>query len=247
MLGNPFSLATWTVSSFALGAGGSGYSVNDILTCAQPSLSPYIAATCAVSSINGSGAITGINTTPTNAGAYALPPLLQAQQWTPANGFSAFDKNGNFLTTGGTGTGATLTPVWAPDWSNGNSSYYMGSGGLIADTILQYIRVMQVPQATDATYGDMNALRLFGLNFDIDAVQVQGGQNGINFLFAADVRATRLNTVGAVNGLVISNASNIVADGSILAENLTNIVDNNDNPTAHLLEMIHGRGILWLR
>lgn len=220
----------WSILSVAVGATGSGYLVNDVLTLAQPSLSPYIPATATVSSINGSGGIIGISITA--VGAYALPPVLQAQQWTAANGFSVFDGSGNFLTTGGHGTGATLAATWSPDWSNGNDNYYMGYGGLITDTVLGHIRLMHIPTTTDATYGPAIALRVYGLNYTIEDVEAQGGKNCFDFTNGADVRANILNSVDSSNPIVCTSSSSIVCkncvldtpSGSVIIDNSTGIV-----------------------
>lgn len=207
----------WTVLSFAIGVTGSGYSVNDVLTCPNPSPSPYVAATATVTSVDGSGHITGINSSPTNIGAYGLPQVLQAQQWTSANGFSVFDNSGNFITTGGTGTGATLTPTWKPDWTGGDSTYYRGKSGLTADTIIEQCRIIGVPTTGgDATYGDMIAFNPFGLNFTFSDIELQGGHIGYNFNSVADIRGVNINSVGSSNAMVFSSANNIVCDNIVI-------------------------------
>lgn len=196
----------WTQDILSVGAtnpvvtaGGSAYTVNDILTCAQPSDPPYVASTYRVTSVNGSGAITGVVIV--EQGAYALPPVLQAQQWTTANGFNVFDVNGNIRVTGGTGTGASIAPNWLVDFPDTSSNflYYNGGrGGLIGDTIIGHINPVQSNFKTasvDAIYGQIFLLKLYGLNFVIDEIEGLFGYYGLWLENVSDCRFTTINTV----------------------------------------------------
>lgn len=206
----------WTVSTFTVAVAGTGYHVGDVLTCANPSKSPYICSTATVATINGAGGVTSV--TVTEAGAYALPPVLQTQQWTTANGFTgpiainnlgSVFSGGALLTTGGNGSGCTLTPTWVTDWTSSSTAYNMGHGGLVADTVLGNIRTLQVPTTTDATYGPMTAFRAYGLNFTIDELQIYGGRNGIDFTHASDCRINVINSIKATNPILCIDSSSI--------------------------------------
>lgn len=213
----------WTMYTPTLISGGSGYTVNDIITFANPSLSPYIAAQITVNSVNGSGAI--LTYTLTQAGAYSLPPVLQAQQWTSANGFTVFDSNGRFLISGGSGSGASFTANWVSDWgtttpNTGGSTYYAGAGGIITDTILGNCLISQSVRYTDGTYGGTFADYFHSLNHVVEEIGTGSGAKGINFVNASDIRADKINPVNAgLAMLMLSSASieckNVVIDTPI--------------------------------
>lgn len=202
----------WTMYTPAIASGGTGYAVNDVLVFAQPSLSPYIAATVTVTSVSGSGVITGV--TITNAGAYALPPVLQKQQWTAANGFPGiFDANGNLTVTGGTGSGASLAPNWVSDWgtngAGGGSTYYGGAGGIITDTLIGDVLATQCGNYTDGTYGGVFGTYFHSLNHIVHSVETVFGAKGISIVNCSDMRIDSLNPVDAGLAMLVLSAASI--------------------------------------
>ena len=78
-----------TLAVVTVNAGGTGYTVNDVLTLSAGTFT--VAATYTVTAVSG-GVVTAVSAS--SRGAYTVTPT------TPA------------ATTGGTGTGATLTPLW---------------------------------------------------------------------------------------------------------------------------------------
>ncbi len=198
----------WTMAALGITSGGTGYSVNDVLTFSRPSVAPYVAATATVASVNGSGTITGINLTV--AGAYALPPVLQAYQWTAANGFSVFDANGNISVTGGTGSGASISNTWVADWTvSGGKTYLMGYGSVISDYIIDHVNIVQSARSFDSTYGPTFNCQFYGLNGKLGEFEVQLAFYGFIFNFCSDLHITKLNPVQCEAGVYMENSSNI--------------------------------------
>lgn len=203
----------WVMYTPTLASGGKNYQVNDVLTFYQPSLSPYIAAQITVNSVNGSGTI--LTFTLSTAGAYALPPVLQQQQWTADNGFGgAFDVFGNLSVSGGNGTGASFAPNWLSDWGTqgaGGGNTYYGGNTLITDTIIGTIRVAQSSTYVDGTYGATFGLQVNSLNHSIDDIGSIGsaGAHGFNFINASDCRVNRLNPVDAATAGFITNCASV--------------------------------------
>lgn len=209
----------WTQDTFSTGhgnptvtAGGTGYTLNDILTCAQPSDQPYVASTYRVSGVSG-GVITAV--VGVEAGSYALPPVLQAQQWTTANGFNVFDTHGNIKVTGGTGTGASIAPNWVidfPDVSGDFDYYYSGRGGMIADTIIGHLNPVQSAlhgSNIDPTYGQIFLFKSNGLNMVIEELEGNLGYYGLWMQNTSDCRFSVMNTVKSDAFIRIANSSSI--------------------------------------
>jgi hypothetical protein len=199
-----------------IGAPGSGYSVNDIVALAQPSASTYWNWSAQVTAVNAAGGITAavVNTT----GGYGLPPALQQQQWTAANGFDVFDpaNPGCFLqaaafrsdfSTPSPGTGATLAPTWTPDFGGGQ--YNIGAV-IQTDTLIGHLNVTGfVPTLYSQTYGGTWAVMITGLNGIIDEIEVLGGNDGLYCRYADDWRITTLNCVGSGCGLELYGCGSI--------------------------------------
>lgn len=203
----------WVMAGVTVQAIGSGYSVNDVLTLTNPSKSPFLSATVTVNTINGSGGI--LTYTLATGGAYGLPSFLQAYQWTSTNGFSVFDGAGNFLTTGGTGTGATFSAAWAGDFANIN--YSVGNNSLITDTILGHIRVQQAGISFDGTtHGSTFGLMISGFNARIDDVEIFGGNVGMLFYNASDIRCDAINCEQGATGISVFGGSSIECPNVVL-------------------------------
>ncbi|HTZ70834.1 MAG TPA: hypothetical protein VMB71_09315 [Acetobacteraceae bacterium] len=200
-----------------IGAGGTGYSAGDLVVPFNPSPAAYWPWVAQVTAVNDSGAITAAQVY--EAGAYALPPAsglyngaasLQAQQWTTANGFSVFDPAhaGCFLqdkafrsdfTTPSPGTGATLAPGWAPDYTPGSAAGTYNIGSAITCG-MQCGRIQitgGVPAIYSADDGPTFCVMITGLEFEIDSIQGIGGNGGVFGMFAQDVRIGRWNIVEA--------------------------------------------------
>ena len=189
-----------TTSIVNIGNAGSGYAVNDTITAVNPSVSPYFGCTVKVTSVTTGGAITGL--TATNCGAYGLPPNLQIQQWTTANGFNVFDpaNPGYFIqgSTSGSGSGCSFLPTWCSEFAGGNynfGAYHQGSP-LQTDTIVEHVNITgSMPGTIDSTYGPQYCVMVTGLNGIIHEIEGIGGHIGCYFLFANDYRVTHLNFV----------------------------------------------------
>lgn len=188
---------------------GFGYEVGDLLTFYQPSVSPYISGKMQVTTTNGTGGITGLLVT--EPGAYGLPPVLQRQQWTVANGFTgAFDEWGNLSFTGGSGTGASITPQWQPDFSSGTGkSYYSGRGGIISDYIIDHLYVVQSERTFDnVTYGPKFGVSFYGLNGKIGEIEEEGAFDGIRLNSCNDMHITKLNPVNSERAIYMNRCGN---------------------------------------
>jgi len=177
----------WTVASVSVANGGSGYTVNDVVYLPQPSKAPYQAASATVTSVNGSGAVTGL--TMLSEGAYSVPPGGQSRYWTGANGYSGaiangvvgtvFASAGVYITRGGTGTGLTLSASWTPDFAGDGSDYNTGAS-LQGDGQLGNIRVYHAGESNDVTYGkQFGAYFALGLYCATGNVATQGGYYGV--------------------------------------------------------------------
>lgn len=201
----------WTVASAGVTQGGSGYNPGDLLYGAQPSVYPYIAVVYQVATTGTGGSV--LSVTIHEPGAYSLPPVLQAQQWTAANGFPGiFDTHGNIAiaSTSGTGTGASIAPAWQTDWTvSGGASYLGGRGGLITSTIIGHFNIVQSQRLNDPTYGPTFCFQGYGLNADINEIECQSGQQAIIFANCADLRINKLNTVDSGQSLFMVNCSSV--------------------------------------
>jgi len=200
----------------AIGAAGSGYSVNDLVVLMQPQVSTYWNWVAQVTAVNASGGITAAVVS--QSGGYGLPPALQQQQWTAANGFDVFDTEnpGCFLqykayqanfSTPSPGTGATLAPTWTPDFLGGQ--YNIGAA-IQTDTLIGHLSVTGfVPPIYSQTYGGTWAVMITGLNGIIDEIEVLGGNDGVYCRYANDWRITTMNCVGAGCGLELYGCGSI--------------------------------------
>lgn len=196
-----FTGKNWNPSGVTLVSGGSGYAAGNVVILKNPSLNPYQGTKVTINSVDGNGAI--LTYAMTTVGVYALPDKLQQLQWTAANGFSIFDgvNPGAFLTTNqsgsGSGSGASFTQQWIPDWTSGNTSYY-GGIAVIGDTLTDHLRVSAVGTVTgDANYGSTFGYKPFGLQHTVGEVITNGGGIGIDLNSVTDFHAAILNPVAA--------------------------------------------------
>jgi hypothetical protein len=199
-----------------VGAAGSGYAVGDLVVLAQPQASTYWPWVAQVSAVNSSGGI--VSATVYQTGGYGLPPTLQAQQWTLANGFAVFDtaNPGCFVqtkayrsdfATPSAGLGATLAPAWTPDFVGGQ--YNIGAV-IQTDTLIGHLNVTGfVPSLYSQIYGGTFAVLITGLNGIIDEIEVLGGNDGVYCHYANDWRITTMNCVGSGCGLEIYGCGSI--------------------------------------
>jgi hypothetical protein len=210
---------TWQAqvgAACTIGAAGSGYAVGDIVVLIQPAAATYWPWTAQVTAVSSTGAITGAVVY--QSGGYGLSPALQLQQWVSANGFSVFDpaNAGCFLQkaafrsdfkTPSTGTGATLAPTWAPDFSGGQ--YNIGAV-IQTDTLIGHLNVTGfVPPLYSQTYGGTWAVMITGLNGIIDEIEILGGNDGVYCRYADDWRITTMNCVGSGCGLELYGCGSI--------------------------------------
>lgn len=217
----------WTLASVALAsAGNAQYKAGDVLTFPQPSAEYYLAPQLTVVSTDGAGGTgTGnivtwtLARTDGKASCYALPPALQAKQWTPANGFpnsgtiaagdrgAVFDVSMNFLTSsnnagGGTGSGATFTPTWTQDFSGSGADYYMGiyfEAGIYSGDM----NVYQSGVTNDAVFGHTFGAGFSGGQHVMGEVTTQSGYYGVWLNGCTDCFWKNLNPVDAGVGLKI--------------------------------------------
>jgi hypothetical protein len=221
-------------SAVTIGSAGSGYSVGDLIYSAAPEQSPYQGGYIQVTAVNGGGGVTAatvyegdvLDNGSQGCGAFGLPPNLQIQQWTSANGFSGvFDPSypGYFLaarttkgngSTAGSGTGCSWLPTWCGDFGGGN--YNFGGWGLFggisasqrsalqADTIIEHINITGgVHPAYSATYGNSFNVNITGLNGIIGEIEVLTGNAGVNCIFANDWRFGHVNCVESATGIFL--------------------------------------------
>lgn len=204
-----FAGKNWLPSTATKVSGGTGYTVNDVLTMAQPSAASYVAPQITVNSVDGSGVI--LTFTLTRFGSYALPPVLQNLQWTVANGFTGSiaagnkgkvftaDGSGVFVTSGGTGTGATFSIGWTADFVLNGTDYQYGA--FIESNM--YLGDVAVAQSTtsatvDPTFGHTFCLGIGGLQYVMREVTTGFGQYGVWFSGCTDCFWQNLNPVDAV-------------------------------------------------
>ncbi len=223
-----------------IGSAGTGYSVGDLIYCASTQQSPYQAGYINVTAVNGVGGVTGatvyegdvLGNGGQGCGAFGLPPALQIQQWTAANGFNGvFDPahSGYFLaaratrsngTTASSGTGCSWLPSWCADFAGGNYNY--GGWGMFggisasqrsalqADTIVEHINITGgVHGSYSSTYGDTFNIQVTGLNGIIGEAEILSGSCGINFLFANDWRVGTFNAVESGTGIFMFSCGSI--------------------------------------
>ena len=219
----------WVPASVTKVSNGNGqYAAGDVLTMAQPSAGSYVAPTITVNSTDGAGG-TGpgniVTFTLTKAGSYALPSVLQASQWTLANGFPnsgaiaagakgavfSSDGSGNFLTSsnnagGGTGTGATFSVTWTADFVGDGTDYNYGafieSNMYCGDISVEQSVINPASTTTDPTFGNIFGVLFAGAQFVIDQVTAGGGYYGIWFN-CTDCFWKSLNPVDAGWGIKI--------------------------------------------
>ena len=198
----------WTITSAILYNAGKFYQAGDVLSLANPSVTPYLPCQITVNTVDFMGRIQTF--TVTNGGAYSLPPVLQQQQWTATNGFNVFDYNGYFIVSGGHGTGASFTVTWANDFdASTGHSYYGGQGGLIYDSIIGHINPIQSARTSDAFYGPTFNVQMYGLNAVFDELECQNAFNGLRLVNMSDLRFNRFNPVDCETALLLTNSSSI--------------------------------------
>lgn len=212
--GKHWGLATLTISS-STGV----WAVGDTITGGMPDRAPYEGFTATVSSVDGSGNITGV--TLTTNGVYAFPPEMQKQVWTSANGFSqevagaandkqAVWKNNTLIGYGTNGKIAYLTATWSPDFI-ANSYTYNTAARVVGDTLIGNVRIHGVSRELPATadYGPVRGATFFGLNHFFDKLEINGGYEGYVFSGCNDIFGNVINSVGARRGCFIYQTSNL--------------------------------------
>lgn len=209
---------TWTASALAVASGGIGYQLGDVLTTANYSTSPYYGATATVASVDGSGAVTSI--TLTSGGAYSMPIKMQQRVWSTDYGFSIFDDAGAYVTSGGTGSGCTLTATWKADFVGGY--YDSGASNIIGDTLLGVVRIQGCGTTTDGTYGPQFGINFNNLNHEFDRIQITGGYTAVSGRNGADIRGNMINAVLSQRGVDLYGITsfecpNVVLDSVVSA------------------------------
>lgn len=217
------------VLSAAVGSGGTilndTLNLNDVVTLPQPDASPYSAPQIEVTGVNGSGVITsasffntpsGCTASPNHCGSYSTDINLQEYEYTALNGWTGtlgtvatpsakgnvFDPSipGNYMTSGGTGTGAEFTLTYQPDFAGGGADY-SGGAYLGANTMFGQVSVQSAGNWSDATYGSSFGVGFNGLQFVGDTIQVTGGHYGIWPGGSDDFFFTEMNPVDSDIGM----------------------------------------------
>jgi len=206
------------------------------------------------------GAVTGCSLTSgvrfnRNNGIFNLPPALQKTQWcnstfiSAVGNVSAFDAGCNYYTTttGGAGTGLTVSITWFPPYCTGSSG--TGYASCTASNLQQFLysaigaqtaEVQKYPHITNAgntlsnaSYGDMYAAGVAAQNEDFLDVFTQGGGRGLYL------------TANATDDHIIA------AYGYLAAVNFTNAGTNNvwigptsDSPTQTAFDFQKGTGVV---
>jgi hypothetical protein len=212
-----FAGKNWVASAVTIQQAGTGYTAGDVLTFGTPSKAPLYPIQVTIDTVS-----SGVPQTyhVSSTGAYALPPILQQQQWTAANGFTGGIANagvgkvfdpahaGWYVTSGGTGTGAEFTATWVNDFA-ADGTDYKGGANIQADTLLGTIDVQGGSTATtkDATYGATFGVGLFGLNFFPASITTTGGYYGFWCDQASDIMGGIINPVGSAVGANILGCS----------------------------------------
>lgn len=221
---------SWQIATMSVANGGTGYQVGDTVVTAIGEQIPFVGATAVVSSIGGGGAITGLTYTGTlgvkASGLYPLPPYIQSQVWTTANGWNGtaagptvFDGSGNYLLTGGSGTGSSVSVTWFPDWCNGTNGcatltpqVYTGvkSPFFAYTTYLGNVDALQGDNVDDtsALYGNTYSIFINSSNTLYNYITALGNDYGVG-ITNFDLHGNFLNTVGGGIGVKILDASSI--------------------------------------
>jgi hypothetical protein len=193
----------WEAGSCSLGSIGSGYTNGDIVTTVMPD--KFGAGVQAVLTVSG-GNVTGCSLrsgTRWNKqnGVMPLPFAQRKSQWSNATfiaktGVTTFDSgfgDGStaYLTTGGTGTGLSISFKEFPDWCSGSSGTDFVSctlstqwEGLFSQTINQSanyqrrIHVFGAGLVTDASFGPMYGVVVASQNNTFEDFYIQGGYFG---------------------------------------------------------------------
>lgn len=220
----PYVARTWRVKSLTIATTHKGTGFVGGETCIMQNgdkKSPAAGAQFTVTTASG-GQATVLTFAPgrwdTITGQYFLPPFLQAQQWTTANGWNGadpqhptvFNSDGSYLTScTGSGTGLGVVAAWWPDWCDGTngcsaSTTYDGFfGNYNTDTM--YIHSIYAEQAgslTSATYGHSWGVAMSPFDIDVDYVQSQGAYWG-QLYTGSDIRVVKSNDVDSQVGLKI--------------------------------------------
>lgn len=208
----------WVPNGCAVGIGGSGYTAGDILTLPQPSKYPYVATRITVDAVDGNGAVTACSLQ--TAGVYAVPSGAQARYWTAADGYTGnagtiangsrgnvFDGTGNYLTSGGTGSGATISLTWTPDFAGSGADFNRGAV-LQADSVIGDVHILQCGQTDDATYGKSFGYANIGLQIYTGKIIVNKGYYGID-IQATDFHPEQLQPISGKIPLSIRNCTSV--------------------------------------
>lgn len=224
---------TWTVTNLVTATAGTGYQVGDIIYLTSPSSAPFWRATATVTSIGAGGSVTGFtftggiytrrpNSGPTvsasaiTAVAPNVAPLVQPSTLVQT---STYHSNG----TPGAGSGASFTPTWSPDFVAGDPSgvfTYQAGQVPASDMRIGDVVVGNVGMTFSPSYGACFGVYLNTFNAIIGSIEVSGGYYGI-VASATDTRASSLNPVGSMIGMIVTGGSfecpNVVVDTTFLA------------------------------
>ncbi len=197
---------TWRVKTLTIASGGTGFVGGETCQMANGDQYPANGASFTVATASG-GVATSLTFAPTRwsypTGQYYLPPVLQAQQWTAANGWNGsdnlhpqvFDGNGHYLAICSSGTGLTVIPTWWNDWESGSTVYDGMFSNFSASTgYLHNIYVSQSGNVNDSNYGPTFGFLGASFDLDIDLLQTSYARYGSIFT-GTDLRIKMLNDV----------------------------------------------------
>lgn len=207
-----YAVRGWTLSGGAVAGTPTGYTNGDVVTTANYQLSPYSGATFQLT-VSG-GNVTGI--TMLTPGYYPMPSVLLRNTWSTANGFNGtkypqmFDSSGNFVVSGGSGTGLVITPSWTPDWTSPSTQYVADTQAPFVNCLLGNIESRGCGTALDSTYGPMRAAHLEGAYIYFQNITTTGGYIGLS-VNALDVLGGTLYNVGALTQFRKFAGSNVRA------------------------------------
>jgi hypothetical protein len=181
----------WFATAVAVGAGGAGHAVNDVVTYvdnANRFKSPELPIKCQVTSVGANGTITGL--TMTDGGQFFVRPAKM-----PVQLVQVYTKN---VSTSQTSTGSTITPTWTPDFSGSSGSVYTYQAGAnvpVGQTRIGDVIVNGVPESTSLTTGPMFGVLMNTKNAQWNRIEVIGGRIGV-------LNTGTDNNVNAINAVL---------------------------------------------